>query len=315
MFQHDFPFDPTYGYDLDALLEVPAPAGPDDFDEFWRRTFQKALAVPLNVSREELLCPRPGYRLFKVLYDSLGGVRIGSWLLIPKDGEINQGAVYGHGYGGREAPEYDHPFEKAAVIFPCARGFHLSAHPDYPANGHEHVMCGIESRDTYSHRGSVADFWIGASALLELYPESGAKLSYVGGSFGGGIGALLLPWDERFSRAHLGVPSFGNHPLRISLPCMGSGQSVQNYYPEHPEILEVLQYFDAATAASRIHIPVLASPALFDPAVPPPGQFSVYNALSGPKELFVQQAGHFEWGRGQVEEGRTFAQVLKRWFS
>ncbi|MEZ5576382.1 MAG: hypothetical protein R3F44_12440 [Candidatus Competibacteraceae bacterium] len=34
--------------------------------------------------------------------------------------------------------------------------------------------------------------------------------------------------------------------------------------------------------------------ARFDPAVPPPGQFAVYNALAGPKELFVLRAGHFD---------------------
>ncbi|MEZ5583004.1 MAG: hypothetical protein R3F37_09785 [Candidatus Competibacteraceae bacterium] len=35
---------------------------------------------------------------------------------------------------------------------------------------------------------------------------------------------------------------------------------------------------------------------MFDPAVPPPGQYAIYNALAGHKDLFVLQAGHFEHG-------------------
>ena len=54
------------------------------------------------------------------------------------------------------------------------------------------------------------------------------RLDYMGISFGGGIGALALPWDERFHRAHLNVPSFGHHPLRLTLPepdTTGSGSN------------------------------------------------------------------------------------------
>jgi cephalosporin-C deacetylase len=49
-----------------------------------------------------------------------------------------------------------------------------------------------------------------------------------------------------------------------------------------------------ATAATRVRIPVHVAAALFDPSVPPPGQFAVHNALAGRKELFVLTAGHFD---------------------
>jgi cephalosporin-C deacetylase len=29
---------------------------------------------------------------------------------------------------------------------------------------------------------------------------------------------MALPWDDRFQRAYLEVPSFGNHPLRVQMP-------------------------------------------------------------------------------------------------
>ncbi len=75
-----------------------------------------------------------------------------------------------------------------------------------------------------------------------------------------------------------------------------------------------MQYFDAATAASFIRQPTMVAPALFDPAVPPPGQFAVYNAIPGKKKLFVKTAGHFGWP-GEAEEGRRLQAELGAWFA
>jgi cephalosporin-C deacetylase len=314
MFSHPHPFDPTYGYTLEDLLKVPAPDGPADFEAFWRQTYEEAMQIPLNITQRRITSPSAEHDLYEIEYDSLQGVRIGGWLVVPSDGKFERAVVCGHGYGGRESADFNLPTPRAIGIFPCKRGFHRSAHAEIPNAGHQHVMHGIESRETYSHRGSVVDLWCGASALIALYPQAAENLHYQGGSFGGGIGALALPWDKRISKAYLDVPSFGNHPLRVTLPCVGSGQSVQEYYHAgHPEILEVLQYFDAATAAKHIRIPTLVAAALFDPAVPPPGQFAVYNALAGKKELFVRQAAHFAF-RGEAEENARLHKILCAWF-
>jgi len=110
------------------------------------------------------------------------------------------------------------------------------------------------------------------------------RLDYLGISFGGGIGALALPWDERFHRAHLNVPSFGHHPLRLALPGVGSGEAVRRYQQRTGRALATLRSFDAAAAARYLRIPVHVAAARFDPAVPPPGQFAIYNALAGERE-------------------------------
>ena len=203
-----------------------------------------------------------------------------------------RGVVAGHGYGGRQEPELHPPGPPAVTISPCARGFDRSAHPAIPGDSFGHVLHGIAARETYAHRGSVADLWRAASALLELFPDAARTLHYQGASFGGGIGALALPWDTRFHRAFLDVPSFGHHPLRVTLPCAGSGEAVRRHLRRHPEALVVLAYFDAGTAARHLGIPTLVAAALADPAVPPPGQFAVYNAMTCEKELFVRQTGH-----------------------
>lgn len=310
-FQHEYPFDPSYGYDLDALLRVGSPEPPEDFEAFWRQTYEATRATPTNPSMRKIET-RDGYDVFEIEYDGLGGFRVGGWLVIPADGVVTRGVVMGHGYGGRGGPELPRDLKQTAIIEPCGRGFHRSAMSGYPDNSSAHVVYGIESRDTYSHRFCVADLWSAATVLLEQFPQIGSRLGYYGGSFGGGMGAMMLPWDERYSRAVLNVPSFGNHPLRVTLQCTGSGEAVRQLYLKKPEVMQVLRYFDAATHARFIRQPTLAGCALFDPAVPPPGQFAVYNAIPAPKRLFVLQAGHFDFP-GVAEQDGAFVREGFAW--
>ncbi|MEU1369640.1 acetylxylan esterase [Streptomyces sp. NPDC005803] len=300
-FVHDFPFDPAYGRTLDELEAVPAPPAPDGFEDFWRARYAAARAVATDPEMGPLEDERDGVRIHGVTYTSVGGVRLGGWLALPAAGEpARHGFVIGHGYGGREEPGPDVPLPlpSAAAILPCVRGMGarglVAGIPDVSSG---HVLHGIESRDTYVIGDCVADLWCAASALGELVPElvGPGRLGYLGESFGGGLGALALPWDERFAAGQLTVPTFGNHPLRLTLPCAGSGEAVRGYHREHPEVVEVLRYFDAATAAGFVELPTLVAAALFDPSVPPPGQFAVHNALAGERELLVLPAGHFEY--------------------
>jgi cephalosporin-C deacetylase len=305
MFRHDYPFDPTYGYDLAALRAVAAPEEPADFASFWRTLHARAEAVTVSPTLRELPSPQSHRRVYAVEFTSLDGFRIGGWLTRPRDEPVERGVVVSHGYGGREGPDFHLPFPRAAMIFPCARGISRSAHAGVPGDPNAHVLQGIERRETYVLGACAADtVWCAASALLELFPMAAHRLDYLGISFGGGVGALALPWDGRFHRAHLNVPTFGHQPLRLALPCVGSGEAVRLYQQRTGRALDTLRYFDAAVAVRHLRIPVHIAAARFDPAVPPPGQFAVYNALAGPRELFVLEAGHFEHAGLAAEEAR-----------
>ncbi|KRV50872.1 acetyl xylan esterase [Wenjunlia vitaminophila] len=297
-FTHDFPFDPSHGHTLDDLLRVPAPEAPADFDAFWRARYSAARRIAPEPRTGALVEERDGARVLEVSYASVYGRR-GGWLVLPAHGApARHGFVIGHGYGGRDQPGPDLPLPlpRSAALLPCVSGMPTRGLRDgVPPLARDHVLHGIDSRDGYVIGDCVTDLWCAASALLELVPElTAGRLGYLGESFGGGLGALALPWDDRFAAAQLTVPTFGNHPLRLTLPCTGSGEAVRRHHRDHPGITEVLAYYDAATAATRITVPVLVAPALFDPVVPPPGQFAVHGALAGPRELHVLDAGHFE---------------------
>lgn len=314
MFPHPYRFDPSYGYSLDALLSITAPAAPPDFVEFWRNLQQRSQALTVNPHLRELHSPLPEVRVFAVEFTSLDAVRIGGWLTYPRTEPVECGAVVSHGYGGRDAPDFNLPWRRAAVIFPCARGISRSATPKLPSNPLRHILHGVRHPATYILGACAADtVWCAATTLLQLFPQAAQRLDYMGISFGGGVGALALPWDERFHRAHLHVPSFGHHPLRLTMDCVGSGAALRIYQRRTGKVLDTLRYFDAAVAAQYLRIPLHVAAALFDPAVPPPGQFAIYNAAPDPKQLCVLQAGHFDYP-AMFEEQQRLQRELEQFF-
>ena len=289
------PMDATYGYDLDGLLQVSAPQPPEDFADFWRGLHAQARQVAPAPELAGYPMTAPAHTVHRVDFTSLGGLRLGGWVALPTQQPARVGVVVSHGYGGREEPELAGIPDDAAVIFPVARGLpSVSLMPQVRRPTDGHVLEGIESRESYVLGGCAADVWCAGSALTELVGE--LPLVFVGGGFGGGQGALALPWDSRFVAGALRVPSFGQYDLRLHLPCTGSGERVREHVSLHPRAREVLRYFDAATAAGFLTVPTLMACALWDPAVPPPGQFAVHNAARGATgeraRLQVLAAGH-----------------------
>ncbi|WP_460797816.1 acetylxylan esterase [Microbacterium sp. GXF0217] len=301
-------------YPLSALL-TPPPAlqEPADFDAFWQDTFDEFGAGPVDWNVAETLEATPTHRVDRILFASSTGEQVVAWLAVPHS-PVARGRVIGHGYGGRAEPALDDLPADTAAIFPVAPGQEANPPGRFPALSARHVLAGIQHRETYSHRYSAADLWRAATVLLDAAPDAAAALDYQGGSFGGGMGALALPWDERFRRASLDVPSFGHFPIRLSRRCTGSGESVRQHLRRHPDVRPVLDYFDAAIAASRIRIPVHVGAAVKDPSVDPRGQFAVFHALAGTKRLTVRGSGHLD---GPIEElsDRFFRQATEDFFA
>lgn len=312
-FPHNFPFDPAYGYTLDTLLQVGSPEEPLDFKDFWEARYRRAMKIRPQPRLTRQPVEHAAFEVFDLSYRSTDDFTIGGWLLIPKSRLVRRALVVGHGYGGRDGPDFDLPVADAAFLFPCFRGISRSRREPISDNPAWHVLHDIDKRDRYILGGCVEDLWLAVSTLSGLFPQTDGHIGYMGMSFGGGIGALALPWDQRIRLAHLNVPTFGHHPLRLTLPTVGSGAAIRNYQDRHGNVLETLCYYDAACAARHIHIPVQVAAALFDPVVAPPGQFAVYNALQGPKSLYVLDAGHFNYA-GQMEQERELRGILREFF-
>jgi cephalosporin-C deacetylase len=248
-----------------------------------------------------------------IVYESTGGFRIGGWLLTPKAGPVRRALLVGHGYGGRDAPDADLPVGEAAYLFLCFRGLSRSRRDGVSDNPAYHVLHDIDKPPHYILGGCVEDVWLGVSALLSLFPQVEGHVGYQGTSFGGGIGAMAMAWDSRIQRGALNVPTFGHQPLRLGLPTIGSGDAVSRFERRRGHVMDTLKFYDSALSARHIAVPTHVATALFDPVVAPPGQFAVYNALAGPRELFVLDGGHFDYPARAAQESRLF-QDLQRFF-
>ncbi|MFC9561873.1 acetylxylan esterase [Agromyces sp. NPDC056965] len=291
-------------YSLTALLSPPARAEePADFDEFWRGTFDELGTGPVAWRRVRDLEATATHLVTEIRFESSAGEQAVAFLVVPRaEASVRRGLVIGHGYGGRTAPDLEQVPADTAAVFPAAPGTAPNTSSRFPALPDEHVLAGIAHRDTYSHRFAAADVWRAATVLLDAAPAAAEALDFSGGSFGGGIGAMALPWDARFRRASLDVPSFGHHSIRLTRRCTGSGEAVRRHLQQHPEVRPVLGYFDAAVAARRIDVPVHVAAAVLDPAVDPRGQFAVYHALTCPKRLTVRPNGHLDGPVAEVGE-------------
>ncbi len=313
LFRHCYSFDPCYGHTLESLLAVAPPPEPEGFSAFWTARYQRALQVPPQADLSASRQAHPGFVVQDIAYTSTDGFRIGGWLLTPAAGPVRRALLVGHGYGGRDGPDADLPIGEAAYLFPCFRGLSRSRREGISDNPAYHVLHDIDKPPRYLIGGCVEDVWAGVSVLQALFPQVEGHVGYQGTSFGGGIGAMAMAWDGRIRRGALNVPTFGHQPLRLTLPTIGSGAAVSRFERERGHVMETLQYYDAALAARHITVPTHVAAALFDPAVAPPGQFAIYNALAGPKELFVLDGGHFDYPSRATQERRLF-EDLQRFF-
>lgn len=316
-FAHGYPFDPAYGHDLPRLLAVEPPQAPAGFAEFWQRRFERVQPLDPQARATPTGEVRGRHAVHDLTYTSTEGVTLHGWLLLPLDGPVTRGVVIGHGYGGRDRPDDPLPIDGAALLYPCLRGLGRSRGQGLPQNPNFHVLHHIDDRDRYVIGGCVDDLWLAVSALEALVPSVVGHIACLGISFSGGIGALAAPWDSRIRCLGVEVPTFGHQALRLTLPCTGSGEAVRIYERRRAfHVMDTLAYYDAAVSAGFLQIPTLVAAALFDPAVPPPGQFALHNAVPARwRELFVLRAGHFEYPEMQAQQrelAHTVAQFVMR---
>ncbi len=303
----DAAFDGTYGHSLATLRSVAPIAPPDGFAALWSRWRAEARAVdaaPLALSSTR----SAGRRVTLIEHAGVDGVRLRAWVVEPDDGRVRRAVVHGHGYGGRGAPDIARVPADAAAIFPVARGLPtLNAGVGAPEPVEEHVLSGIDDPDRYALGLCARDLWLAADALVAVVGD--VPMYYVGESFGGGIGALALPWDDRFVGATLIVPSFGQYDERLAVPCLGSGEVVRAHVDAHPAARDALRAFDASSAATLLRIPVRVEAALWDQFVPPAGQFAIANAVRD-LELAVLPAGHADHPGSDAVTARAVRDTL-----
>jgi cephalosporin-C deacetylase len=190
----------------------------------------------------------PNGHVHDIIYTSIDEFQIRSWLLLPRKGKVRRVVVVCHGYGGRDLTDIDIPVNETSVLFPCFRGVSRGSRPSISSDPAWNVLRDIDKPDRYIQGGCVEDLWLAVSVLTRLYPELDERIGYTGTSFGGGIGALSISFDKRIDRGHLVMPAFGNMPIWLTLPTIGSAHSVQNYQKTHRDVIKTLPVYALSSA-------------------------------------------------------------------
>ena len=207
---HPFDFDPTYGLWLDELRAMRPPEAPPDFDDFWRARYVGALGVNPQPQLRTSGSRHPNWRVHHIVYTSTDKFQIGGSLLLPREEMVSRGLVVGHGYGGRDQPDFDIPVKPDGGVLSLFSVILRSSRPPITADPALHVLYDIDKPESYILGGCVEDLWLAVSVLTQLYPEVDGRIGYID-SFGGGIGALGL--------LSTGASTAATSPCRPSATC------------------------------------------------------------------------------------------------
>lgn len=313
--EHNFSFDPTCGYTREQLLAVKGTEPTEKFIKFWQDTYDLTMNVKLDYQVEgEVWSPNENVRIYRVRFRNWDDVEIVTWIARPE--HSTGGLLIGQGYGNMATPPTGSD-PGMTIVLPNVRGLGFSQHKDIPWEPGKHAAYGSGSQETYVIRGCIADLWMAARVMIDMFPDTADNLCYNGGSLGGGMGALAVAFDPRIKAAHLNVPTLGGR-IQFDFPAMkgdpaGARQAIALGSPEG---MEVMSYFDASAAAHLIKVPTLVTPALFDPSVPPPAQFAVANSI--PEEfriMRIREVGHFAATDRDKELEKDLQEIEKKIFS
>ncbi len=291
------------------------PQRPADFALFWRRTREELARVPLEWERIADAQPAPdGWRIDWLRFLSWHDTVTYGWLAVP-DGAAQMGDHAGFVW----LPGYSHgnPPPGAESLYPGTATLGLNLHgnvPDTPYNHptserRDYITQGIESPETYVYRGIVCHI-LRALDVLAAQPEVHPDKLLIGGmSQGGGLALIAsalapqvklcladMPWLCDLDRA-LSLIDRARYARVPGLRIPDGRALIEDYADAHPalraQIFQTYRYFDPLSHAQDIRCPTQVSAGGRDPSCRPPTIYSVFNALTCPKEmLYLPTVGH-----------------------
>jgi len=305
----------------------PAQTKEPDFDSFWQRTLDEALAQPLNADLHRIAdYPVPEVEVFQASFDGWRGGRSAAWYLRPRDVRADgslPALVFYHGYSGNKGHAYQYlqwALQGFAVLAVDVRG-QSGESSDFGQYEGGHVSGwmtkGILDPEQYYYRGVYMDC-VRAAELVAAQPEVDREcMGAAGVSQGGGLTLAAVALSKRFSLAMPDVPYLCHYRRALLMAQQGPYLEFATYFKGYPEREEpafrTLSYFDNLNLADRIHCPVLMSVGLQDLICPPSSIYSVYNRIAREKQMGVfPYHGHEVIAQHVTEQIRWANRYLRR---
>lgn len=313
----------TFGYDVDNIVSYVTK--PDDFDEFWEKSYKKIDGVDLNpefgevytfkgtqidnynVSEAAIPCNYDEEGVlydeviaYKVSFTSANGMRIHGWFARPKkEGKYPGMMVYpGGGYHSRSMP-LEHARHGYAAFDINVHGQDVDMPkecyaPTEPVLKHDDIgdYENYYFNDIYVHAIQAINM------LCQLDGVDKDKIVVCGGSQGGRLSVVAAAMDERVKAAVISIPHFGGEAYREWSKIINEkGENGKDFDLSivDPRYIKGLGYYDLANFAPYIKCPVLCGYGLIDKVSPATCVRVLYSAIKSDKEIMEFPAMAHDW--------------------
>jgi len=273
-------YEQKFAYDASNVFSPPI--YPDDFNSYWELAkAELAKVAPRYTMIKSLEYSTSEVDVYEVEMYSLGEVRVGGWLSLPKASGKYPVLIRMIGYSGDNMPVVDRP--EFAVLSFNIRGHGNSkkdVNPGFPG----FFSTDINDKYKYIYRGAYMDC-VRAIDFICTRPEvDTSRIAVYGGSQGGALSFAAAALDSRIKLCAPHIPflsDFRNYFAITDFP----RQIVEEYLLNKPEVTwetvyNTLDYIDIKNLAPRISCPVLMGVGLQDMTCPPQINFAAFNNLS-----------------------------------
>lgn len=289
----------SVGFEPESIK--PGSARPADFDAYWAdEQARLAREVPLDARRErvEWKCDE-SFDVWKVSFATFGGKRVWGFLVQPKMAEPKPMPLHVNipGAGPALSEAGTKSFKKPGEIHLI-----LNVHPYEPAKDSEGqkrlynaqdeecakkygcnyaIAGGAVSREEFFFHDALLGIDRAVTWAVALPEVDRAKVRYLGGSQGGGMGIALCALNPAIHKAGFYVPALADLCGFRAGHQSGWPLLVERQKDERSKAAAeaIAPYFDAAHFAARVKIPVRVSVGFSDTTCPPPCVYAAYNAL------------------------------------
>lgn len=329
------PSSAKWGVAFEPKKIVPGTPYPDDFMDFWRAAiakYDREVTEPIRVTEVkrtassvmyELRIPSTqgrhvwGYFSEPVdktkgpfpLHVNVPGAGPSSWGCT-MDGSAMYLKVNVHYYDPAVLKGEPH---KSAKCMTVQREEDQAYAKKYPVKTVRYTQCGIAvSREDYFYYGVIlaanrAVDW--AASRPGVDPK---RVSYRGGSQGGGFGLILTGLNKRIRRASIAVPAITDLlGDRVSSREAGWPRLIDAQLPENRETaMKNAPYFCGVNFARQIDVPVGFVVGFIDTVCPPHAGYAAYNVCPSKKKAIFDSIG---WGH-DASKGKG-GPALAKWIA
>lgn len=288
---------------FDPLDIKPTQEEPPDFDAFWKAQLASLEDIPLDLHKT--LVPEActaDVNVYHINYRTMGlrGYSLFYGMLAePKEPGKYPAILQVPGAGIRPYLANTELAAKGAIVLSVGiHGLPVDLDPAVYEHLHQGALLNyqtfnLDSRDRYYYRRVYLGCVRGNDVLTSHPMWDGRTLVVAGGSQGGQLSIVTAALDNRVTGLVSNYPAYCDVTGYLNGRAGGWPHMFRGGEHRISEKIDTSSYYDVVNFARRLRVPGSFAWGYNDETCPPTSMFAAYNAITSPKELFLQlEMGH-----------------------